>query len=358
MQGKRTYIKDIQAGKPVRGIFLVREKNTALTKNGTFYLAITLADRSGEIEARVWEGGEEKSPLFKKGDYILVEAQAESYRNQTQLNILQLSPCPPETVDAADFLPSSSRDPEEMWRELRQFGKRVSNPYLAQLLNAFFQDRDIRRRFKVAPAAKRMHHAYLSGLLEHTLSVTNLVANVLKNYPELDQDLLLSGSILHDIGKIREYTYPPENSYFDYTDEGRLVGHLVIGAEMVQQKTGGIPNFPQDLAMLLKHLILSHHGEYESGSPKRPKTAEGFVLHLLDDLDAKVAAIQSLKKGRLEPSLTWSSFFRPLERYIYFGEGDLEATLASEKEKAGGAGSLPAAGETYSLIDRLNLEKE
>jgi 3'-5' exoribonuclease len=185
--------------------------------------------------------------------------------------------------------------------------------------------------------------------------VTTLVTGAVKNYPELDEDLLLTGSILHDIGKMKEYTYPPESSFFDYTDEGRLVGHLVIGAQMVQEKIGTIPHFPEDKAMLLKHLILSHHGEYESGSPKRPKTAEAFVLHLLDDLDAKVNAIKTLRKAQPQAG-HWSGFFHPLERYIYFGEGDLEEAPEPEKEKT--TVREPAAGETYSLIDRLNAGKK
>ncbi len=357
MQEKGIHIKDIQPGTTVRGLFLVKEKTTAFTKNGALYLALTLADKTGEIEARVWEKGEEKDALFKKGSYISIEAQADSYRNQTQLNVLKLSPCPADAVDAADFLASSPRDAEEMWQELKRLTKQVTNLHLAQLLKGFLNDKEFRLRFKVAPAAKRMHHAYLGGLLEHTLSVATLVANVAENYPELDKDLLVTGSILHDIGKIKEYTYPPEATYFDYTDQGRLVGHLVIGAEMVQQKIDSIPNFPEDTAMLLRHLILSHHGEYESGSPKRPKTAEAFVLHLLDDLDAKVNAIKGLRKSsRPEPAALWSGFFRPLERYIYLGEQDFEASLESEKEKT--VATEPAAGETYSLIERLNIEKK
>lgn len=355
MPEKGIYIKDIQPNQTVRGIFLVKEKNSALTKNGAFYLAMTVADKTGEMGARVWDKGEEWDPLFKKGDYISIEAQAESYRDQTQLNITQLTPCSPETLNARDFLPSSPRDSEEMWRELKQLARRVTNPHFAQLLNSFFNDKSFSQRFKVAPAAKRMHHAYLGGLLEHTLSVTQLVADVVKNYPELDEKLVLTGSILHDMGKIREYSYPPEASYFDYTDEGRLVGHLVIGAEMLQEKIETLPRFPKDTAMLLKHLILSHHGQHESGSPKRPKMAEAFVLHLLDDLDAKINAIRSLKKAQVEPS-AWSGFFRPLERYIYFGEAELEAMPETEKGRA--AGAEPAAGETYSLIDRLGMGKK
>ncbi|MDD5451925.1 MAG: HD domain-containing protein [Desulfovibrionales bacterium] len=353
MQKKGIYIKDIRPNNPVRGIFLVKGKTSALTKNGAFYLAVTLADKTGEIEARVWERGEERDGLFKKGDYISIEAQAESYRDQTQLNIMHLTPCSPETVEATAFLPSSSRDSEEMWRELKELAKKVRDPHLTLLLNGFFHDKKFRQRFSVAPAAKRMHHAYLGGLLEHTLSVTTLVTGAVKNYPELDKDLLVTGSILHDIGKITEFTYPPEYSFFDYTDEGRLVGHLVIGAQMVQEKIEAIPHFPEDKAMLLKHLILSHHGEYETGSPKRPKTAEAFVLHLLDDLDAKVNAIKSLKKAQLEPSARWSGFFRPLDRYIYFGEEGLEKTPEPPQEGKTAASPRRTAGETYSLLDRL-----
>ncbi len=354
MKEKGIHIKDIQPNASVRGIFLVKEKTLAVTRNGAPYLALSLADKTGAMEARVWERSEEWNELFRKGDYVAVEAQSESFRDKTQLNILRLEPHPANLVNAADFLPSSAHHPEEMWRELKSLAAGVKNRYLAQLLKAFFSDKSFRERFKVAPAAKRMHHAYLSGLLEHTLSVAKLVSGILKNYPELDESLLLTGGILHDIGKIREYTYPPEASCFDYTDEGRLVGHPVMGAEMVRQKVDTIPHFPKETAMLLQHLILSHHGEYESGSPKRPKTAEAFVLHLADDMDAKVNAIAGLKAGRSEDSAQWSAFFRPLERYIYFGgetalpdtEGSLEATPVPAEVKE-------TAGEQYSLMDKL-----
>ncbi|MFH1148222.1 MAG: HD domain-containing protein [Pseudomonadota bacterium] len=343
---KGAYIKDIRPGMAVQGIFLVKDKVQALTKNGLPYLTLNLSDKTGDLEGRIWEKTNEWNGLFKKGDYVLIEAQAESFRDQTQLNIMRLEACVPTLVNPADFLPSSVKDIEEMWRELKGISARIKNDHLAELLRNFFRDKAFGARFKTAPAAKRMHHAYLGGLLEHTLSLTRLVSAIIPEYPQLDGDLLLAGTILHDVGKTREFTYPPESSFFDYTDEGRLVGHIVIGAQMVQEKIDLMRRFPRDLAMVLKHLVLSHHGEYEFGSPKRPKTAEAFVLHLSDDLDAKINALSGLK-SQSGPSAQWSNFFRPLERYIFLGgvgKADQERVLPEEKD---------TTDENYSLLDRL-----
>lgn len=335
----------------VQGVFLVKDKVQAFTKNGAPYLTLSLSDKTGDLEGRIWDKTNEWNSLFRKGDYVLIEAQAESFRDQTQLNIARLEACVPSFLNHADFLPSSTKDIEEMWRELKRISTGIENSYMAELLRSFFRDKIFTARFKMAPAAKRMHHAYLGGLLEHTLSVTKIVGSIIPEYPQLDRDLLLTGTILHDVGKTREFSYPPESSFFDYTDEGRLVGHIVIGTQMVQEKIDSMRRFPEDQAMILKHLILSHHGEYEFGSPKRPKTAEAFVLHLSDDLDAKINALSGLR-SLSGPCAQWSNFFRPLERYIFLGTGQKEQDAALPQTKR------DTADENYSLLDRLRDKKE
>lgn len=365
MKEKGILVRDIKPNSAVKGIFLVREKNLALTRNGAPYLALSLSDKTGSIEGRIWDKSAESNSLFKKGEYVEIEAQAESFRDQTQLNILRISPCSTDSVNTADFLPSSVFDPEDMWRELKKSSRQISDPYLTRLLQSFFNDDHFVTAFKTAPAAKRMHHAYLAGLLEHTLSVTRIIRGIIPNYSDIDRDLLISGTILHDIGKIREFTYPPSHNYFDYTDEGRLVGHLVTGAQMVREKMQKIPNFPRETALLLEHLILSHHGEYEYGSPKRPKTIEAFALHFADDLDAKINALNCLKMNRADNSAVWSAFFPPLERYLYLGadseitpEASAEHTLHGLPDGNTSPKKLPASGQNYSLIDMLTSGKK
>jgi 3'-5' exoribonuclease len=312
--GARLWIKDITADDPVRGLYLVKMKKVGMTRKGSPFLSITLADRTGEMAARVWEGAEAFSPLFSEGDVIDVEGYAGSYRNEIQVTVTRLRAAE-DDADPALFLEATTRDVSEMMRSLRDILKEIGNPHVKALVERFLSDRRFISLFKRAPAAKNFHHAYLGGLLEHTLSVCQVTRVVTHHYKDLDRDLLLAGAFLHDIGKVRELSF---DRFFDYTGEGRLLGHLMLGTAMVDEKLAGLKGFPLDLALRLKHLILSHHGEYEFGSPKRPKFLEAFALHLIDDLDAKMNGLaRFMERDRQEGA--WTDFNRLFDRFFLKG---------------------------------------
>jgi 3'-5' exoribonuclease len=315
---ERTFIKEIRENEIVEGVFWVKEKATPLSRSGAPYLRVRLADRTGEIEGRVWDGVEEFADLFERDDFIRIKAQATSYQDRVQLNIKSIKKVKDTEVSLDEFLPSSLRDPEEMLAELIEIGQGIENDYLKQLVMAFLENEEFTALFKRAPGAKRLHHSFLGGLLEHTLSVVNLIQKLKGYYEGINHDLLLAGGVLHDIGKVYELSY--ERS-FDYTDVGRLVGHIVMGVEMVDKEIAGIEGFPVELAMLMKHLLLSHHGQYEWGSPTRPMTLEAQILHHLDDLDAKVKGIQEFMQ-KAQEGATWTDYHRMFERFFYIGEGE------------------------------------
>jgi 3'-5' exoribonuclease len=306
------WVKDIRKDDQVKGLYLVKAKKRGATKKGDPYLSITLADKTGDIEARVWDKAEELASLFKEGDILEIEASAVVYMNQVQLTVSSLR-VPKGPADPAFFLETSPRDPSEMLSSLRQILLGISKPHLKSLIDRFVTDHTFIQQFKRAPAAKNFHHGYLGGLLEHTLSVCELMLPVVSHYPELDRDLLLAGAFLHDIGKVKEFTFERQ---IDYTDEGRLLGHIMLGVAMVEEKIGEVKGFPKELSLRLKHLILSHHGEFDFGSPKRPKFLEAFALHLVDDLDAKMNGLDRfIKRDRQEGN--WTEFNRLFERYFF-----------------------------------------
>ena len=321
------WVKDIRKDDQVKGLYLVKVKKRGATKKGDPYLSVTLADRTGDIEARVWEKAVELDPLFKEGDILEVEASAVLYMDQVQLTVSNLR-IPKGPPDPAFFLETSPRDPSEMLSSLKQTLRSLSNPHLKSLVDRFLTDHSFITLFKRAPAAKNFHHGYLSGLLEHTLSVCEMILPVVSHYPELDKDLLLAGAFLHDIGKVKEFCFERQ---IDYTDEGRLLGHIILGVGMVEEKLGELKGFPQDLALRLKHLILSHHGEFDFGSPKRPKFLEAFALHLVDDLDAKMNGLSRfMKRDRQDGN--WTEFNRLFERYFFKCRPDSESPEASKEE--------------------------
>lgn len=313
---KSVFIKDICAGDIVSDIFLVAEKNMATSQKGSLYLNIRLKDRTGEIEGRIWNNAAELSRVFNKGDFIRIRSRAVSYRDMLQLSISEVRKIGDAMIDPCDFLPASASDIDRMFEDLMEFVKKVDTPCLKELLYEFFEDEDIAGRFKRAPAAKGLHHAYIGGLLEHTLSVTRLIDMAADHYRGVNKDLLIAGGILHDIGKIYELSF---DKMIDYTDKGRLIGHIVIGVEALDTKIANIKNFPEQLAMELRHILLSHHGILEYGSPKRPKTLEALIVHFTDDLDAKVSAFQEFIEKNNDDT-DWTPFHRLFERYIYKGK--------------------------------------
>ena len=314
MRESHLWIKDIKENDHVKGLYLAKVKRMSLTKRNDPFLSITLSDRSGELEARVWDNAEALGSSFNEGEIIEVEGSASSYRNRVQLTLSGLKACEYE-VDPSLFLESTPFDTDEMMKSLKQILKKVEEPYLKTLLDKFLADRQFLAKFKDSPAAKNFHHGYVGGLLEHTLSICRLAVSIAEYYPRLDRDMLITGAFLHDIGKIREFKY---HTSIDYTDEGRLLGHLVLGVGMVEEKISGIKDFPSETELRLKHLILSHHGEYNFGSPKRPKFLEAFALHSIDDLDAKINGIGRIME-RDSKDGSWTDFNRLFERYLLKG---------------------------------------
>jgi len=311
---KSLYAADIHENQLVDSLFLVSAKNHGVTKGGSGYLVLRLLDNSGEIEGRVWERAEDLGRGFEKNDFVRVRGQATLYQGKVQIRVQDVMRVDQQSVATEDFLPKSSFDPEFMLDELKSILRGIKNPHLLALAETFFSDRGLMDLFKRAPGAKTIHHPFLSGLLEHTLSLLKLILKVVENYRGVDLDLLLIGGFLHDIGKVYEFSF---DRAVDYTDEGQLLGHLVMEVEMVNQKIATIPDFPEELAMLVKHLLVSHHGAYEFGSPKLPQTLEAVILHALDDLDGKIQAIQSLPEK--EPGSKWTAFHRAYGRSFFRG---------------------------------------
>ena len=310
----KVYVSDIRDRNQVDSVFLVREKITAMAKNGKPYLTLKLMDKTGEVEGKVWDNVDELSSSFAKDDFLSVRSKATVYLGKMQLVIADLRKVPDQEVRIADFLPEAGRDIGEMAAELSALLETLTEGPLKRLLAAFFHDPEIMALYSAAPAAKGMHHVYLGGLLEHSLAVARLVDRIVPLYEGVNRDLLIAGALLHDVGKVREMTY---SRSFDYTDEGKLLGHITIGVEMIQEKIAAIGDFPIELAMLLKHMILSHHGQYEFGSPKRPKTVEATILNYLDDLDSKINGIRSHIGRETDGNSRWTSYHRLYDRYFY-----------------------------------------
>jgi 3'-5' exoribonuclease len=331
---KTAFVNQIKEGQAIEETFLVRDMSRAETRSGKPYLMLTLMDRTGEIGARLWENADAFLQACEPGNLVLVKGLAQEYRGTLQLKIDSVLPADKNEADMELYLQGAKRNIAEMARELTAMANKVQDPFYRKLLRKFFkEDSSFFQEFQHAPAAKSMHHAYLGGLLEHTLAVAKLAGLIGDCYPALDRDLLMTGALLHDIGKIRELassTFP-----FEYTTRGRLEGHLVIGAQMIQEKIMTLPDFPEDLATRLQHLILSHHGRYEFGSPALPMISEAFVLNFLDDLDAKLNFLSRLEEQAPEPGYQWTDFQRTLERFLYvkgrphadaenFGQGEDE----------------------------------
>ncbi len=310
----KKFVAEIKDRDQVDSIFLVKEKITAMAKNGKPYLTLRLMDKSGEVDAKIWDNIDKISLLFQKDDFLAVKSKASVYLGKMQLVISELCRVPEETVSLADFLPETDRNIKEMEEELFSLVASLSDSNLKKLLESFFNDPELFSLYRVAPAAKGMHHVCLGGLLEHSLAVARLADQIVPLYSGLNRDLLIAGALLHDVGKVREMTYMRS---FDYTDEGKLIGHITIGVEMLQEKIVNIAGFPLELSMLLKHMILSHHGQYEYGSPKRPKTVEATILNYLDDLDSKINGIRTHIRKETANDSRWTSYHRLYDRYFY-----------------------------------------
>ncbi len=323
---KKVFVEQIHERDVIESPFLVRDKTLAMAKNGKPYMTVKLVDRSGEIEGRIWDRVDEFDALFERDDFIVVHGKASTYLNKKQLVIQNLRKIAEAEIELADYMPVSPRATDEMLSELQALITSLRDPALRALAESFFNDAELLRAFATAPAAKNMHHAYIGGLLEHSLAIAALIDLMAPRYPMLNRDLMILGALLHDIGKIGELSYARS---FDYTDEGKLIGHIVLGVEMIAERIRLLPDFPRGTAMLIKHLILSHHGQYDYGSPKRPKTLEAIVLNFLDDLDSKINGVAAHMEREAESPSDWTSHHRLYDRYFYKGEKTAPVTAPS-----------------------------
>ncbi|NIQ97554.1 MAG: HD domain-containing protein [Desulfuromonadales bacterium] len=336
---KHVYVENIRERDLVESPFLVRTKTTAMAKNGKPYLTLKLMDKTGEVEGRVWDRVDEFSSRFDKDDFIQVRAKASVYMGKMQLIVQDLRRVEESEINIGDFLPVSENPVDEMVEQMRNRVAAMENIHLRALMEAFLADERFMAMFSRAPAAKTMHHVYLGGLLEHSLAVASLAEDISGRYEDVDRDLLVTGALLHDVGKVTELRY---ERGFDYTDAGKLLGHIVIGVEMVEEKIRSLPDFPPQLATLLKHLLLSHHGQYDYGSPKRPKTLEAVILNFLDDLDSKINGVRSHIAKEEANNEPWTSYHRLYDRYFFKGaKAEGESAKSAPREEAPAADKKP-----------------
>ena len=317
----RKFINELKVGDQVNEVFIVKSKRNCLTKNQKPYLDLDLVDRSGHLNAKVWDRAEELSTLFQRGDIIRVRGRVEEFKGARQFKITDLRPGYGDEVKMEDLLRRSSRDPDLLAADLEQAAKELKDEKLSALISAFFSDAEFMASFKQSAAARNLHHSYQGGLIEHTLNLVKAARFVCDELyaGEVDRDLVIAGAILHDIGKVRELDSKLE---VGYTTEGYLLGHLALGSSLLREKAAQVPDFPAELLMALDHIILSHHGEKEWGSPVTPMTPEAMIVHLLDNLDAKTRIILSAIHDDQNPEEEFTSYHRTLMRHFYKGGRD------------------------------------
>jgi 3'-5' exoribonuclease len=308
---KSPYISEVEPNKLITTSFLVHSKEIRQKKSGEFYLSLLLGDRTGELDAKMWDNVAEVMDDFDRDDFVKVKGLIQIFHNRPQLTIHKVRRMDDSEIDFGDYFPSSKRDPGEMWSELRGIVAGLGNLHLKGLLEAMLNDPDVAIRFPRAPAAKSIHHAYLGGLIEHVLSLCTLARMAASHYPFVDYDLLIAGVVLHDIGKIYELNY---ERGFSYSNEGQLLGHIHIATRMVADKLRDLPDFPPRLRSLVEHMILSHHGQLEFGSPKEPQFPEALLLHYLDDMDSKMECMRALIENDRQVDGCFTTFHNALGR--------------------------------------------
>ena len=328
---KEFYIADAPQfeNQVITSSFVVASKQAKPKKSGELYLALTLADRTGQIEAKMWDNVSEHISIFGQDDFVKIRGLINKFNGKFQLTVHKLRSMEESEVEPADYLPRTTKDIDQLWRTLGEYVESFKDPHLKALLQSFMADPQIERAYKTAPAAKTLHHAFVGGLLDHVLSLFNLCDLACRNYPEtIDRDLLLTGAFLHDIGKIHELSFARS---FSYTTSGQLLGHMIIELEMLHEKLAQFPAFPPEYKILIEHLIISHHGKYEFGSPKMPMFPEALMLHYLDDLDSKMESMRA--HFQREPASEWTSYNPSLERPL------LNTRRFLEKLRGGAAAS-------------------
>lgn len=308
---KSPFVSELLPNQQVTATFLVLQKDVRQKKTGEPFLSLVLGDKTGDVDAKMWDNVSEIVDTFEKDHFIKVKGVAQVYQNKLQVTIHKLMRLSDSDVDAGDFFPASERDPLDMFAELQEVIAGMTNPHLKGLLTAIFDDPEIARRYRTAPAAKAIHHAWLGGLIEHVLSLCKLCRLVAPHYKNVDADLVLTGVILHDLGKISELNY---ERGFSYSSDGQMLGHIIIGLRMVGDKLRDIPDFPARLRTLVEHMIVSHHGELEFGSPKVPLFPEALLLHHLDNLDSKMECMRVLIEKDKQVDGVWTTYSSALER--------------------------------------------
>jgi 3'-5' exoribonuclease len=350
-----------QENKVITSSFVVASKQVKAKKNGEPYLALILADRSGQLEAKMWDNVDEFILGFEQDDFLKIKGLINKYKNRFQLTIHKLRRMAESEIDFTDYLPKTTKDIGELWRTLTEFVATFRNPHLKALVELFMADPEIAERYRNAPAAKTLHHAYIGGLLDHVVSLFRSCDLMCRNYPQVNRDLLLTGAFLHDIGKIQELTY---NRAFSYTTRGQLLGHMVIELEMLQAKLEQLPSFPGELKTLLEHLIISHHGQYDFGSPKLPMFPEALLLHYLDDLDSKMEAMRAHFEREADLDGPWTSYNaslgRPLLDSTKFMQGEKPAApkVIPQEDAASPSAAAPTAEDPASAAPAVDLLTE
>jgi 3'-5' exoribonuclease len=347
---KTQFVKDLKPGLPVNSIFLINKKTVKKKKNGEDYCQICMQDKTGSIDGIIWTDVFNGTGTFKEGDFAFIKGDVSDYKGARQLtvnSIVKIGTENAENLNHSDYVRTSGKNPDEMFEQLSSYIGNIKNPYLKKLMGTFFDDEDFSKKFRTSTAAVQYHHAYVGGLLEHTLSMVKLCGAILDNYIDLKivnddfRDLTITGAILHDIGKLREYGTEKNGALIKITDEGKLLGHISMGYGMVLEKIMMIKDFPVNLKDRLLHIILSHHGHKEFGSPKLPKTLEAFIVYHVDHLDADIAGFGTVLQNSTKET-DWSDYLRNFERSVFLK--DMSFDDISE--------------ENSSILNSINIPEE
>jgi 3'-5' exoribonuclease len=309
------FIEQLKPGQEVNSIFVLKAKKLLPLRSGAgSYLAVVLGDKTGQMEGRAWEQVDEIYHSCRVGDIVYVQGQVSEYNSTVQIQISSMSVCQEGEANPERFIPSSKLDLDNAREKLLSVIESLHNTHLKSLLSLILSDDDFLNALLTSPAAKRNHHAAIGGLVEHSLGIASAAGQIASVYPKIDRDLLVAGALLHDIGKVEEYSLGAD---IDFTDEGRLLGHIVLGVRHLDKYISRLPDFPEELRLKLLHMIVSHHGQYEWQSPKRPKFLEAAVLHHLDMIDAAVDMFSSAVESRADQEDHWTGWVKGLDRYVF-----------------------------------------